>query len=734
MTNSGLNRRDFIKISIMAGGGLLVACGGSSRNRTANNPDNNNGTPPTVAEEHIIGEFMRIATDNRITVLVGATEIGQGALTSIPMIVAEELDADWSLVSAEQSPVAANFNNPYFQNLLQFTVASSAIRGYFDAQRSIGATVRQMLINAAAKRWDVDPSSLRTEASHVIDDIGGRSASYGELSSAAAEEDIPSNPSLKDPANYRIIGTSPQRTDASDKTDGSFKYGMDVDIPGMLTALIARPPRFNGQALSVDDNAALAVPGVQSVHTIPGGVAVVADDFWAAQQGRKALQVSWNELLAGRTDSESQRAEYNFKLNLPGVPIRSDGSTLLAQLQANETLSADYYFPFMAHAAMEPLNVVVDYDGSSAEIWTGTQSATLDKVFAGVVLGLLPDQINFHMMPAGGGFGRRGNPLADFVRDACFVAKALQQPVKVIWTREDDMKGGYYRPAAAVRVSASLNSADEITAWTHRAVTQDVTASLYVENALDALHDMELPPLAELTDFETGMPYKIANVTMDVHLTVLPNMPSLWMRSVNKFTDVFAQETFIDELALKVNQNPYTFRRQLLSDKPRHLAVLDAVAQAANWGNTSGVKQGIAVMGHWNSFVAQVVEVSVSAGRELTIHRVVSAVDCGTAVNPDLVIAQVESAVIFALSSVLFGEILLDDGVVQQSNFDDYPVLRMHQTPIIETVIVNSGNTVGGVGEIGVPCVGPALANAIFAATGERIRELPLSRLNFIIA
>ncbi|WP_320836928.1 xanthine dehydrogenase family protein molybdopterin-binding subunit [Zhongshania sp.] len=737
MTHSGFSRRDFIRVSVMAGGGLLVACGGgSSSSRPATPPSNNNGGPPTTpAEEFTLGEFMRIGTDNRITVLVGATEIGQGALTAIPMIVAEELDADWSLVSAEQSPVAANFNNPYFQNLLQFTVASSAIRGYFDAQRSVGAAIRQMLINAAAKQWGVNASSLRTEASYVIDDIGGRSASYGELSSAAANESVPSNPPLKDPASYRIIGTSPQRTDASAKTDGSFKYGMDVDIPGMLTALIARPPRFNGQALSVDDNAALAVPGVRSVHTIPGGVAVVADDFWAAQQGRKALQVSWNELLAGRTDSASQRNDYNLRLNLPGLPIRSDGSTLLAQLQASETLSADYYFPFMAHAAMEPLNVVVDYDGSSAEIWTGTQSATLDKIFAGVVLGLLPDQINFHMMPAGGGFGRRGNPLADFVRDACFVAKALQQPVKVIWTREDDMKGGYYRPAASVRVSASLNSADEITAWTHRVVTQDVTASLYVENALDALHDMELPPLAELTDFETGMPYKIDNVLMDAHLTILPTMPSLWMRSVNKFSDVFAQETFIDELALRVRQNPYAFRRQLLSEKPRHRAVLDAVSQAANWGQSaSGMSQGIAVMGHWNSFIAQVVEVSVSANRELTVHRVVSAVDCGTAVNPNLVIAQVESAVIFALSSVLFGEILLEDGVVQQSNFDDYPVLRMHQTPIIETVIVNSGNSVGGVGEIGVPCVGPALANAIFAATGERIRELPLSRLNFIIA
>ncbi|WP_295877242.1 molybdopterin cofactor-binding domain-containing protein [uncultured Zhongshania sp.] len=734
-----ISRRDFIRVSVLAGGGLLVACGGGGSSSRSNDPsdpgDNGGGTPVTPADAFQVGEFMRISTDNKITVLVGASEIGQGALTSIPMIVAEELDADWSQVTAEMSPVAANFNNPYFQNLLQFTVASSAIRGYFQGQRSVGATVRQMLINAAAKRWGVEADTLRTEASFVIDDIGGRRASYGELSSVAAEEPIPNNPPLKDPAAYRIIGSSPQRLDAADKTNGSFRYGMDVDIPNMLTAVIARPPRFNGQALNVDDNAALAVPGVRSVHTILGGVAVVADDFWSADKGRKALIVQWNELLAGRTDSDTQRNAYNLRLNLPGLPIRTDGLVLLAQTLASETLSADYYFPFMAHAAMEPLNVVVDYDGSSAEIWTGTQSATLDKIFAGLILGLLPDQITFHMMPSGGGFGRRGNPLADFVRDACAVAKEVRQPVKVIWTREDDMKGGFYRPAAAVRVSASIDSANNISAWTHRSVTQDVTALLYAENLLDSLADFTLPPLKELTDFETGMPYKIDNVLMDAHLTVNLSMPALWMRSVNKFSDVFAQETFIDELAMKVGKNPYNFRRDLLSEKPRHRAVLDAVADAAGWGfNNAGISQGIAVMGHWNSFVAQVVEVSVSANRELTVHRVVSAVDCGTAVNPDLVIAQVESAVIFALSSILFGEILLEDGVVQQSNFDDYPVLRMYQTPVIETVIVNSGNPVGGVGELGVPCVGPALANAIFEATNERIRELPLTRSNFKIA
>lgn len=739
MTNlKSISRRDFIRVSVLAGGGLLVACGGGSSSSGGNsptNPNDNGGSPTTPADAFQVGEFMRISTDNKITILVGAAEIGQGALTSIPMIVAEELDADWSQVTSELSPVAANFNNPYFQNLLQFTVASSAIRGYFEGQRSVGAAVRQMLVNAAAKRWDVEPSTLRTEASHVIDDIGGRSASYGELSSAAAEEAIPNNPPLKDPANYRIIGTSPQRLDAADKTDGSFQYGIDVDIPNMLTAVIARPPRFNGQALNVDDNAALAVPGVRGVYTILGGVAVVADDFWAAEKGRKALTVQWNELLAGHTDSGIQRSAYELRLNIPGVPIRTDGLVLLAQTLASETISADYYFPFMAHAAMEPLNVVVNYDGSSAEIWTGTQSPTLDKIFAGLVLGLLPEQITFHSMPSGGGFGRRGNPLADYVRDACAVAKQLRQPVKVIWTREDDMKGGFYRPAAAVRVSASIDSANNISAWTHRSVTQDVTALLYAENLLDSLADFTLPPLRELTDFDTGMPYKIDNVLMDAHLTVNLAMPALWMRSVNKFSDVFAQETFIDELAMKVGKNPYNFRRDLLLEKPRHRAVLDAVAEAAGWGfSAAGISQGIAVMGHWNSFVAQVVEVSVSANRELTVHRVVSAVDCGTAVNPDLVIAQVESAVIFALSSILFGEILLENGVVQQSNFDDYPVLRMHQTPIIETVIVKSATPVGGVGELGVPCVGPALANAIYAAISERIRELPLTRSNFIIA
>lgn len=735
---NGLNRRQFLRLTALAGGGLLVACGGGSGSSdTDTNRDNDTPatSPPTATDTYQIGEFLRIDTDNSVTVLVGAAEIGQGALTALPMLVAEELDADWSRVSSALSPVAADFNNPYFAGLLQFTVASSVVRGYFDGQRAVGATVRQMLVNAAARRWQVSARTLRTESGYVIDDANGRHASYGELAAAAAAEPVPTTPTLKDPSQYRIIGSSRQRLDVVPKTNGSFLYGMDIDIPDMLTAVMLRPPRFGGQPLSVDRHRALAVPGVVDVISVPGGVAVLAEDYWAATKGRQALQVSWNEVLAGRTDSKAQRNVDGLKLNLPGVPIRNDGSVLLANALAREVISQDYYFPYQAHAAMEPLNVVIDYRGDSCDIWTGTQSPTLDKTFAAAILGLLPDQIQFHVMPAGGGFGRRGNPLADFVRDAAVLAKVVQQPLKLIWSREDDMKGGFYRPAAMVRVSAGVDAAGDVISWSHRAVTQDVTASLYVEEVLDLLQDVELPPLQDLTDLETGMPYDIDNVLMDFHLTVKPNMPALWMRSVNKYTDVFAQETLIDVVARRSGADPYQFRRNMLNDSPRHRAVLDAAAQAAQWGNPPpGRFQGIAVMGHWGSFVAQVVEASVDDQRNLLIHKVVSAVDCGTAINPDLVIAQVESAVVFALSSVLFGEIELVDGIVQQNNFDDYPVLRMYQTPSFETVLVNRGGRPGGVGELGVPCVGPALCNAIFAATGEAITELPLKNLDFNIA
>ncbi|MBD2857992.1 xanthine dehydrogenase family protein molybdopterin-binding subunit [Spongiibacter sp. KMU-158] len=734
---SSLSRRHFLRLSIIAGGGLLVACGGSSSKPSNNlSPSEPEDNGPIVEQQ--FGDFLKIGSDNSLTVFVGATEIGQGILTGIAMAVAEELDADWSKVKAVHSPVAIEFNNPYFGSAMQSTVASASMRGYYKPQRQIGARIRQLMINTAAARWQVDAARLQTEAGYVIDPVTNRSISYGELSADAQESDIPATAELKSPEQYKIIGTSQQRLDAASKVDGSLIYGIDVDIPDMLTAVIARPPRFSGQPLIVDSNAALAVPGVLEVHQLAIGVAVVAEDFWSAEKGRKALEVTWNELLASRTDSELQRSQYELQLNLPGVPIRVDGAVVPAQLLAAETVQADYYFPFQAHAAMEPLNVVIDYDGSRAEIWTGTQSPTLDKLFASLILGLPPTQINFHIMPCGGGFGRRGNWLGDFVRDACQVAAAVRKPVKVMWSREDDMKGGFYRPAAAVRMSASLNTQGEISAWTHRSVTQDMTAFLYGEKLFDEVVELNggtLPALDKVTDFDSNFVYDVSNVLMDFHLVANLQMPALWMRSVNKYTDIFAQETFLDVIASRSGEDPYQFRRNRLSEAPRHLAVLNAAATAANWGQArSGATMGIALMGHWNSFIAQVVEMSISADKEITIHKITSAIDCGTAVNPDLVIAQVESAIVFALSSIFYGEITLDDGVVQQSNYDDYRVLRMFESPEMETILINSTEDPGGVGEIGVPCVGPALANAIYAATGATIRELPLRNLGYSMA
>ena len=734
---ASMTRRHFLRLTALAGGGLLIGCGASDPLAP--------GTDGPAAEPGqgvALGDFLRIDADNRVTVLVGATEIGQGILTGLAMVVAEELDADWSKVRAEHSPVASVYANPYFFGFVQGTLSSSSMRGYFQPQREVGAIVRRLLVETAAAQWGLPADGLLTQDSHVIDPDSGRRLSYGELAPHAAGRRPPRSAATKSPEQFRIVGTSRQRLDAVAQVEGRREYGMDVELPGMLTAVLLRPPRFGGQAVSYDDREAMAVPGVREVHRTTAGIAVVADNFWAAQQGRKALSVTWSEVLGGRTDSAAQRRLYETLLDLPGVPVRNDGEATSAELSADETLRADYFFPFQAHAAMEPLNVVVDYDGRRARIWTGTQSPTLDRVFAAAVLGLLPAQVEFHTLPAGGGFGRRGSWLADFVRDACEVARQVRRPVKLVWSREDDMRGGYYRPMAATRMSASIGG-DRITAWTHRSVVQDITALAAVEHLIDtatALNNGVRPqPATDLLRFDSNFLYAVDNVRMDLRLDAKPEMPALYMRAVNKVTDIFAQEAFFDVVARRLGREPYAYRRELLADQPRHLAVLDAVTRAAGWDAPLPAAdppqgrrgRGIAVLGHWGSVVAQVVELTVTADKGIRLHRVVSAVDCGTVVNPDLVRAQIESAVVFALSSLFYGEITLVDGVVQQGNYDDYRVLRMFETPQIETVLVDSDGPPGGVGELGVPCVGPALVNAILAATGESPRELPLRRLGY---
>ena len=596
-----------------------------------------------------------------------------------------------------------------------------------------------MLINTAAARWQVDANSLATDDGYVLETSGSRRASYGELASDAAAQPMPQSASLKDPSQFRLIGTNRKRLDVPSKVNG-----MDFSIPDMLTVVVARPPRFLGQALSYDDSATLAVPGVREVHRTAIGIAVVADNFWAAEQGRKALQIEWAPNSGGRTDSVNQRQAYEALLNLPGVPLRVDGNPVLATLLSADKVEADYYFPFQAHAALEPLNVLVDYDGRSARIWAGTQLPTTDKAIAGLSLGLLPNQVEFHTLQSGGAFGRRASSTADFVRDACTVALQVRKPMKLVWSREDDMKGGYYRPMATARLSASLDSAGDLVAWTHRTVAQDISGVFFAEDLAAPIEEVAEGPRAILRNaFKVSkhLAYAVKNIFVDQHLDINPAMPAHWMRAINKVTDIYAQENFFDVVAQRMQRDPYELRRELLASHPRHLAVLNAAAQAAGWGQSpteqfgAGTRaMGIAVLGHWNSTVAQVVDLSVDDNKRITLHRVINAVDCGTVVNPDLVRAQMESAVIFALTSLFYGEITLVDGVVQQSNYDDYPLLRQFEVPEIETILIDSQEAPGGVGELGVPCVGPAVANAVLAATGEQLLALPLKNLGYTIA
>jgi len=731
---AGFTRREFLRVSAMAGGGLLAACNfvpasapvddaGARDTLAGGDPD---ATPAAGGEAWQPNAFVRIAPDNRITIIVGSAEIGQGTSTAVPMLVAEELDADWEQVGFEQSPTDSAYANP--RSFQQLTAGSATIAGHYLPQRRAGAAIRQMLVQAAAQLWGVDAATLRTQESYVVDEAGGRRASYGELATAAAQQAVPGNPPLKAPEQFRIIGQRKRRLDGARKSDGSAQFGFDFQRPGMLTALIARPPAliarlplFTDEPRSWNREAAMAVPGVVDVFEVRAGIAVVAKDFWSAQQARERLEIEWQASLREHTDSAEQLERYRRRLAFPGEVVALRGSGSLLQL-AGGGVTADYSFPYLAHAPMEPLSVAIDYAPGRCEIWTGTQWPDGDRSTAARVLGLRAEQVTVHTLFSGGSFGRRASIAHDFVDEAAQVAKVLQKPVKVLWTREDDIGGGYYRPSAVSRLRATLDRDGLPASWLQRIVVQALAGSATLEE-FASFGGSETNSAQGASD----LPYAVPNLQVDVH-SMPDNVPVLWMRSVSSSFNVYARETFLDELAQAAGDDPWRYRQRLLQDQPRLLAVLDAAAAAADWSTpVAGRHRGIALFQAYGSCIAQVVEASVD-GRRLKLHRVVSAVDCGTAINPDLLVAQIESAVVFALSSALFGEITLKDGVPQQSNFHDYPILRMHQTPRIDTVLVGNGSDPGGVGELGVPAVAPALANAIFAATGERLRDLPLRR------
>ncbi len=704
-----LNRREAIKTAAVLGGGLILACYFS--------------VPGSVqAEEEKMAfapnAFLRIGSDGTVLFIDNKSEMGQGVYTSLPMILAEELDCDWSSVRVEPAPVDPAYNHTTFG--AQVTGGSTSVRTEWKRLALAGATARAMLVQAAAQNWQIAPEACRTENSQVIHP-DGKKLDYGSLAEKAAQLKVPVEVKLKNPSKYTLIGKPIHRLDSPEKINGKAIFGIDARVPGMAVAVIARPPVFGATMKSFDDTKTKAVAGVKHVVAVPAGVAVVAEDFWSALQGREALQVSWDEGVGAEVSTVTMRHQFSELAGTPGNPARQEGDVAKALTQAAHTLTADYEVPYLAHAPMEPLNCCVDLRADGCDIHTGTQMQTGDRNAAARVLGIEPEKVKIHTTYLGGGFGRRGNPHSDFVVEATEVAKAIGGPVKVIRTREDDMKAGYYRPFFYDHLVACLSEVGQITGWQHTIVGQSIMAGSpfkdMIKNGIDPTS----------VEGAADIPYSIPNILVDLHSPELP-VPVQWWRSVGHSHTAFAVESFLDEIAHATRTDPVILRRALLSHHPRRLGVLNLAAEKAHWGTPlpAGHGCGVAVHFSFGSYCAQVAEVSVDKKGKIRVHRVVCAFDCGRIVNPDTIKAQLESAVIFGLTAALYGEITFKNGRVEQGNFDTYPLLTLDETPRIEVHIVASDEPPGGVGEPGVPPVAPAVANALFAASGSRVRSLPM--------
>jgi isoquinoline 1-oxidoreductase beta subunit len=583
----------------------------------------------------------------------------------------------------------------------------------WDQLRRAGATARAMLVEAAAREWSVPASEITVDRGVVSHAPSGRRATFGELAAKAATLTPPAQVTLKDPKDFKLVGKRPPRVDSKAKPDGSAVFTADFAVPGMLTALIARPPRFGATVKSFDATAARRVKGVTHVVAVPSGVAVVATGFWAARKGREALRVLWDESRAERRGSEE--------------PARRDGAAAAALRGATKIIEAVYEFPYLAHAPMEPLDAVVRIGGDGCDLWAGSQAPTIDQQVVARIVGVPPDKVRVHTLLAGGSFGRRATPDGDIAGEAASVAKAIggDKPVKVVWTREDDIQGGKYRPLYVHRLRGGLDAQGNIVGWEHRIVGQSIIAGTPFESALmkNGIDDTSV-------EGAKNLPYAIPNMTVELHTTKV-GVPVLWWRSVGSTHTAYSTETFLDELAHAAGRDPVEVRRKLLANRPRQLATLNLAASSASWGEPlpSGRARGIAVHESFNSVVAQVAEVSLRPDGLPKVERVVCAVDCGTAINPDVVRAQMEGGIGYGLAAALWSEVTLVQGRVQQRNFDGYRPLRIEDMPAVEVHIAPSGEAPTGVGEPGVPPIAPAVANAFFQLTQRRVRRLPFARL-----
>ncbi|MCP5416254.1 MAG: xanthine dehydrogenase family protein molybdopterin-binding subunit [Chromatiaceae bacterium] len=718
-----LSRRRFVTSALVSVAGLTLGILPGVRAGERPSAPENAGSVAAQAGEFSPNAFLRIDQDGLVTVISKHLEMGQGTYTGLATLVAEELDADWGKIRVAGAPADASRYNNLFWGPMQGTGGSTAIANSFDQLRRAGAVARQMLVTAAAELWQVPETEVSVAAGVVAHSASGRQAGFGQLAELAARQPVPETVLLKEPEAFTLIGKRIPRQDSAEKIDGTAQFTLDVKLPGMKSALVLHPPRFGVSVKSVDDTAALRVPGVNKVVSIPSGVAVVADDFWSARLGRDALSVSWDESGAFSRSSAELLDEYRELARTEGTLVRKEGDAAQVIAQADSLLEAEYSVPFLSHSAMEPMDCVVRIDDSGCDIWNGEQMQTGDQMAVAKLLGLKPEQVRINMLYAGGSFGRRANPAADYLLEAVHIARSLEQgtPLKMVWTREDDTRAGYYRPMYLHKLRGALDAAGNPLAWEQRIVGQSILAGTPFEAVM-------VKDGVDHTSVEgaVNLPYPIANFQLELHSPQLP-VPVLWWRSVGSTHTAFAGECFIDELAHKAGQDPVAYRRRLLADQPRHLGVLNLAAEKADWGAPLGRGQGrgVAVHKSFNSYVAQVAEVTVRRG-VIYVDRVVIAVDCGIAINPDIIEAQMQGGMGFGLSAALYSELTLDQGRVVQSNFNDYQILRIDQMPEVAVYIVPSAEPPTGVGEPATPVIAPAVANAVFAATGQRLRKLPL--------
>ncbi len=730
VVNLSRSRRAFLKAGGAAGAGLLLGVhvpalaqqGGPGKAGSAGQ-----------AAPFEPNAFVRIGRDNTVTVVAKHLEMGQGVYTGLATIVADELDAAWSQVRVVSAPADASRYNNLFWGPAQGTGGSTAIANSWEQLRNAGAAARAMLVAAAAKRWNVPAEAIKVSAG-VVSHASGKRATFGELSEAASAMPVPASVTLKDPKDFVYVGKHVPRTDTAAKSNGTALFTQDIELPGMLTALVLHPPRFGARVKSFDASALKGIPGLRTVVELPTGVAVLATGFWAAKKGRDALKVEWNDTRAWRGSTDELMAEYRRLAATPGKVARADGDATKAIAGAARVLEATFEFPYLAHAAMEPLNCVMRLSEGRCEAWYGAQSQTADQAAIAQVTGLKPEQVTIETLYAGGSFGRRANPQSDYVIECAEIVSRLAKmgtrgvPVKLVWTREDDMRAGYYRPLYLHALRAGLDASGSIVGWQHRIVGQSIAdgtafEKVLVKNGVDETS----------VEGASTLPYAIPAIAVDLH-SPYGAVPVQWWRSVGSTHTAISTETFLDELAAAAGQDPLAMRRALLAKHPRHLAALELAAREAGWGTplapgNAGTKRarGLAVHESFGTVVAEVVEVTVKPDRSFTVDRVVCAAECGIVVNPDVVRAQMEGGIGFGLSAALYSAITVKDGIVEQSNFNDYPVLRIDEMPSIDVHIVRSQGKPSGVGEPATPVIAPALANALYAATGQRLRKLPLA-------